>query len=85
MRSLRYQAVALIRIVVEVLAAHFTSFMNRRESRKAFELVGEVELYLPFLAERMLDVHGQAREAAQAALKGVMLAMESDLAKEDTF
>jgi hypothetical protein len=62
------------------MTGHFTALINRKESRKAFELVHEVEFYLPIMKDRLKDIDSRIRETVQSTLKGALISMETDLA-----
>ena len=64
---------------METMSKHFVTLMDRKESRKAFELVKEVELYLPLLKERTRDRDSRVREMMHVTLKQAFLGMETDL------
>lgn len=73
-----------VRMLLEGMVGHFTILINRKESRKAFELVKEVEVYLPLIKDRIRDKDPRVRETVQATLKACLLGMETDLANEKT-
>jgi hypothetical protein len=86
MRSVRFSAVELAKILIEAEAESAAELLGAKQARRAGELASDIREYLlGIVRERLKDVDGKLRDGLHGLVRKVILSLEGEVVPDHKF